>query len=275
MFFFHSVVGQCPPRAAAYLVADSRCPLGCAVILAHWPEGVIVNIYGGSPIRIITSATIPGTYGGPGTGNAYPCVPCAIPLIFASVIPGATNGCLIITLGTVPVKLTNFSLSTTTNNSCLIKWTTHDENEGTVYTVQRSKDARNFSDVTTIIGNGNNGYNYSYDDLFFQQGTVFYRIKITEVTGKITYSETGLVKNQVNLGVSIYPNPVEGDFKITIPRQFLPATAMIYSPEGKVVYSTTTLQPTLSINKRLQKGIYAVRVIGNNNATVTQTLLIK
>ena len=273
--FYRPVTAQCPANAFAFLSSYPLCPLGCGVLLKDWPEGVVVNIYGGSPIDVITSVIIPGTYGGSGTGNAFTCVPCNIPLIFASAIPGATNGCVIITLGTVPVKLTNFSLKSTGINSCLLKWTTYNEPGSTKYTVQRSKDSRNFIDITTLTGNGNNSNNYSFEDISIPKATQFYRIKITDVTEKITYSETALIKNLTNLGASIYPNPVEGDFKITIPSQFLPASVMIYNTEGKAVHSVTTLQPTLSVNKRLPKGIYAVRITGNNNETVTQTLLIK
>lgn len=275
MRFFASVTAQCPPNAYAFLSTYQLCSQGCGVLLKGWPEGVVVNIYGGNPILIITSVVIPGTYGGPGTGNAFSCVPCGIPLIFASAIPGATNGCVIVTLGTVPIKLTNFSLSTTSSNSSLLKWVTYNEAASTTYTIQRSKDSRSFIDINTFTGSGNNINSYSYEDIFLQQGTLFYRIKITDATGKITYSETALIKNQFNLGVSIYPNPVESDFKITIPSQFLPATVTIYNTEGKPVHNLTTLQPTVSVNKRLPKGIYAVRITGNNNSTVTQTLLIK
>ena len=275
MMGFRPVIAQCPPNAYAFLSTYQQCPQGCGVLLKGWPEGVVVNVYGGSPIVIITSIIIPGTYGGTGIGNAFGCIPCNIPLIFASAIPGATNGCVIITLGTVPVKLTNFSLSSSGNNSSVLKWATYNEPGSTKYTVQRSKDSRNFLDITTFIGNGNNSNIYSYEDVSSTLGTLFYRIKITDITGKISYSETALIKKQSNLGVSIYPNPVESDFKVTIPIQFLPATIMIYNAEGKAVHTATTLQPTLLITKRLPKGVYAVRVTGNNSAMVTQVLLIK
>ena len=196
MRFLPSVTAQCPPNAFAFLSNYQLCPQGCGVLLKGWPEGVVVNIYGGSPIMIITSVVIPGTYGGPGTGNAFSCVPCGIPLIFASAIPGATNGCVIITLGTVPIKLTNFSLSTTSSNSSLLKWVTYNEAASTTYTIQRSKDSRSFSDINTFTGSGNNINSYSYEDIFLPQGTLFYRIKIINATGKITYSETALIKNQ-------------------------------------------------------------------------------
>ena len=266
---------QCPPNAFAFVSTYPICPAGCGVLLKDWPEGVIVNIYGGVPLTIITSAIIPGTFGGPGVDGAFVCVPCGVPLLFASAIPGATNGCVIISLGVVPVKLTNFSLSTTGGHTCLLKWSTDNEPGATRYTVQRSYDSRNFSDITTFIGNRNNNNTYAYSDNSIQQGIVYYRIKVTDVTGKITYSEIALAKNQPNMDVSIYPNPVEGNFKVTIPGQFLPAKVIMYNSVGKAVYSTTTLHSTLSVNEQLPTGVYAVRITGNNNAVVTQTLLIK
>ena len=266
---------QCPPNASAFVSAYPSCTLGCGVLLKDWPEGVIVNVYGGAPIHIIASAVIPGNFGGPGTDNAFVCVPCNIPLLFASAIPNATSGCVIYSLGVVPVKLNNFSLSSAGTNNSILRWTTSDEQGSIKYTVQRSKDSRIFFDIFTLTGYGNNTNNYSYSDKSIQDGIVYYRIKITDLTNKITYSDIALVKNQKNLAVSMYPNPAEKDFKITIPGQFLPAKVMLYNSVGKAVYSTTTYQSTLSISEHFPKGVYAVKVTGNNNAVSTQTLLVK
>jgi hypothetical protein len=266
---------QCPPNASAFVSPYPSCALGCGVLLKDWPEGVIVNVYGGSPIKIIASAFIPGTFGGPGLDNAFVCVPCNIPLLFASAIPNATSGCVIYSLGTVPVKLNKFSLSSAGINNSILKWTTSDEQGSVKYTVQRSRDSRNFSDIFTLTGYGNTTNNYTYTDKSTQDGVVYYRIKITDLSNKITYSEIALAKNQLNLAVSIYPNPVENNFKITIPGQFLPAKVMLYNAVGKAVYSANTYQSTLSISEHFPKGIYAVKVTGNNNAVSTQTLLVK
>ncbi len=273
--FLPTAFSQCPPNAYAFVSVYPQCTLGCGVLLKDWPEGVVVNIYGGSPIQIITSAVIPGTFGGPGVDGAFVCVPCNVPLLFASAIPGATYGCVVYSLGTVPVKLTNFSLNSTGTNSSLIKWTSSKEEGIVKYTVQRSKDARNFFDLTTLTGNGSASNSYSYIDRSIQEGVVYYRIKITEITGRISFSETGLVKNQISLGVSIYPNPAANDFKVTIPGQFLPAKVIMYNATGKIVYSVNSAQSTLSIIEHFPTGIYAVKVTGNNNAVITQTLMIK
>ena len=273
--FSPNAFSQCPPNAYAFVSVYPQCAQGCGVLLKDWPEGVVVNVYGGFPIQIITSAVIPGTFGGPGVDGAFVCVPCNVPLLFASAIPGATYGCVVYSLGTVPVKLINFSLNSTGTNSSIIKWTSSNEQGIIKYTVQRSKDSRNFLDITTLSGNGSNSNTYSYTDRSAQEGIVYYRIKITEITGSVSFSETALVKNQNSFGVSIYPNPADNAFKVTIPGQFLPAKVILYNSIGKIIYSANAPQSTLSINEHFPKGIYAIKVIGNKNAVITQTLIIR
>ena len=275
MGFLQPVKSQCPPSAIAFFNADPHCAQGCAVLLAKWPEGVTVYIFGGSPIAQVTQATISGTYGGPGLGSAYICVPCNISLFFASTVPGANNGCVIIGGFTTPLKLTNFSLQIIDNSSCNLKWRTYSENPGTSFTIQRSSNSRDFKDIFTLSGNGKNINDYSYTDKSIEPGTQFFRIKITEAGGKMSYSEIALIKNQSNFGASLYPNPAENEFKITIPARFLPATVLIYNAEGRAIYTMSTLQPTVLVNSRFAKGIYAVRITGNNNISITQTLMVK
>jgi hypothetical protein len=269
-----SVKSQCPSGAGAFLNADPNCPKGCGVLLYNWPEGVTVYIFQAIPIKILDSAKIPGTYGASGRGNAYLCVQCNN-LLFASIVPNTANGCVIISGFTTPIKLTDFTLFPNSSNSCQVKWNTYSENPGTTFTIQRSFNSRDFKDIALVAGYGKASNNYSYTDNTITAGTQYFRIKITEPSGKISYSEIALIKNQGNFGASIYPNPSEGDFKITIPSQYLPAKIMIYNAEGKAIHTASTLQSTLSISRRFTKGIYAVRITGSNDASLTQTLLIK
>ena len=273
--FLQSVKSQCPSGTLAFLNADPTCSKGCGVLLYNWPEGVTVYIFRAHPIKIVDSAIIPGTYGGSGTGSSYLCVSCNISLIFASTVPNATNGCVIISGFTTPIKLTDFALFASNSASCLMKWTTYSENPSTTFTIQRSNNSIDFIDIATINGYGKASNNYSYTDNSIENQRQYYKIKITEISGKITYSEITLLKSQLNLKVSIYPNPATDNFKISIPNQYLPAIVTLYNAEGKVVYSLSTLQSTTAVTNRFSKGVYTIRITANNNTTVTQKLLIK
>lgn len=263
---------QCPPGAFAYQSLYPQCPSGCGVLLLGWPEGVLVNIYGGTPLNIITSTVISGTLGGPGTGDAFTCVPCNTPLVYASNVSGAISGCVIATIGVVPVRLSNFS-AFSSGSSCMLTWSAASETGAVKYTIQKSADGRNFGDVASIVGKQSAVNNYSYNDITLTRGTSFYRIKAVEVSGSITYSEIAMVKSQSEFGFSVYPNPAAEEFKITLPSNFLPANVEVINAQGTVVYSVKTNQPSSTVNKYLPKGIYAVKVTGSNNESLTQRLV--
>lgn len=263
---------QCPPGAFAYQSLYPQCPSGCGVLLLGWPEGVLVNIYGGTPLTIITSTIISGTLGGPGTGDAFTCVPCNTPLVYASNVNGATSGCVIATIGVVPVKLTNFTAAVN-GRSSLLKWTATSETGTVKYTVQKSRDGRIFTDLGTINGTQYPVNDYTFTDASLTAGAVFYRIKAAELSGSITYSEVVMVKNQNDFGFSVYPNPANEAFKVTLPSKFLPATIEVINAQGATVHSAKTNQTSYTVNQYLQKGVYAVRVTGSNNESLTQRLI--
>jgi len=263
---------QCPPGAFAYQSLYPQCPSGCGVLLLGWPEGVLVNIYGGTPLTIITSTVISGTLGGPGTGDAFTCVPCNTPLVYASAVVGASSGCVIATIGVVPVKLLNFSAAVAGSN-CVIKWTATSETGTVKYTVQRSLDGKLFTDMATINGKQLAENNYSFIDANPVKGSSFYRIQAREISGTVTYSEIVLVKNQNAFGFSIYPNPAAEEFKVNLPAKFLRANIDVINAQGAVVFSAKASQPLYTVNRYLPKGIYAVKVTGSNNESVTQRLI--
>lgn len=265
---------QCPPNAFAFTSTYPQCTEGCGVLLRDWPEGVIVNIYGGTPLTIVTSVLIPGTYGGPGTGNAFVCVPCGIPLVFASAIPGATSGCVITYLGTVAVTLTDFSVNPMPNGINRIQWTSAADSRDVIYSVQKSTNGTTFSDIAAIPAQGGTGHQYRFDDAAYNRVNTQYRIKMQEASGQISYSKTILSKvTQLGNSLSIYPNPASGSFNIACAADLLPARVQLLNAQGQIVYQFTSTTPVSTVQQTLPKGIYAVKLTGRNNEQLTQTLI--
>ena len=275
LFFLQTASNaQCPPGALAYQSLYPQCPSGCGVLLLGWPEGILVNIYGGTPLKIITSALISGTLGNGGTGEAFTCVPCNTPLVYAATGPGATSGCVIATIGVVPVKLVDFSVIHSGKGN-EIKWTSTQELGSVKYTIQRSENTLDFIDIANINGKHQLNNQYNFTDNFIKKGRVYYRVKVKDATGQIFYSSVSVINNQTNFSVVAFPNPVENGFKLIIPQQLLPATYQIINAQGQTVYSAFTNRVTTEINQLLTKGIYAIRVKGSNQATATQTIIKK
>lgn len=276
LFFLQTASNaQCPPGAFAYQSLYPQCGSGCGVLLLGWPEGVLVNIYGGTPLAVITSALISGTYGDGGTGDAFTCVPCNIPLVYAAAGPGASSGCVIATIGIVPVKLVSFSVTQSNKKGSEIKWTTTQELEPVKYIVQRSQNSVDFIDIASINGKQKPNNQYSFTDDYFKKGTVYYRVKVKEAAGQIFYSTVSVINNQSNFNIAAFPNPVENGFKLTIPQLLLPATYQIINAQGQTVYAASTNRAITEVNQMLTTGIYAIRVKGINNETATQTIIKK
>ncbi|MFM2359751.1 MAG: hypothetical protein RLY16_1744 [Bacteroidota bacterium] len=274
LFLATGVKSQCPPNAFAFTSTYPQCPDGCGVLLKDWPEGVVVNIYGGTPLVIITSVLIPGTYGGPGTGNAFSCVPCNVPLVFASTNPNASSGCVIIYLGTVAIDITSFSV-TNTGNQPQLKWTAANDSRGDVYTVQKSTLNGQFVDIAALPAIGGTNKTYNYTDATLNAGNVQYRLKMTDIAGTVTYSQTVTVKAKTSFGISIYPNPTQQGFHVAVPTALLPASIQLINAQGQIVAKQNTTVANNEFTQSLPAGIYAVRVTGSNNEIITQTLIKK
>lgn len=274
---FTAVKAQCPPNATAFALNYSLCSPspGCGVLLKGWPEGVIVSIIGGDPLHTISTVQIPGTYPGPGVADAFVCVPCDVPLIFASTVPGATNGCVIINTISVPVRLNRFSANLLENGSYNVTWSTASENGTEKFIVERSLDGVHFAEVTTVKAQatGSTEKEYSYTDKISGQYKVYYRLKTSDVTGRTTFSEIALVKNQSNSGMSV--TSVNNTVKITVATQQLPAFVKIYNAQGNVVCTKKTTDASLTINEKLPAGIYVVKVIGRDNNFISQKFIIQ
>ena len=268
---------QCPPGASASESVYSFCSQGCGVLLTNWPAGVLVDIFGGNPIAVVSQTTVSGTYNpsSSATGNAFVCVPCNIPLTFASIVPQSSNGCVITNINILPVTLNNFFIEQSGGNA-LLKWDVSLEQGVVHYSVERSKDGVMFTDIITIEGSGTSAMNktYSYLDASAEQGTVYYRIKIAQDDGGISYSPVKLINNLSGSTVKAYPNPITGNsFTINVPEGLLPASLSILDAQGRIIYESKVMLPISTINASLTTGVYALKVIGKDNSTVIQKII--
>jgi hypothetical protein len=81
---------------------------------------------------------------------------------------------------------------------------------------------------------------------------------------------TSIAKHNLNSSISIYPNPAREQIFITNLAE--KATANVYDISGKLVLLEITAG-TLNISS-LEKGIYTVKLVDNNGATILASKLI-
>jgi len=139
----------------------------------------------------------------------------SIAVYFATPDIGIAKYILTGLAGTLPLRLLSFA-GTLKNTDALLQWQTAEENLKN-YIVERSTDAKTFTGLTSIAAENSNGtHNYDYTDKQFMTVSgkgdipVYYRLKMTDVDGKLSYSNTIKLHyaNGMVTGISVYPNPV-------------------------------------------------------------------
>jgi hypothetical protein len=180
----------------------------------------------------------------------------------------------------LPLTLLNFT-GTKNNNSVLLTWKTANEINTSHFTVQRSLDAVDFSDIKTVPATpGSITKTYSFTDNVagIKAPKIYYRLKMVDNDGKFKMSNVVLVTlaNQ-GLRFTIKPNPAKNYFVITYDESALSdALVTVTDFSGRsVLKQTITLSGGQKINiSTLPKGVYMVTINTGNNIT-TQKLVIE
>jgi len=118
-------------------------------------------------------------------------------LIFTTVVGGA-----------LPITFTG-EKAYQQNSAVNIDWSTATENNLKAYTVQRSADGNNFSEIGTVKANNLPASNYTYLDGAPLSGVGYYRIMTSGMDGNAKYST--IMKVDIEKGISVmrvFPNPV-------------------------------------------------------------------
>jgi len=187
----------------------------------------------------------------------------------------------------LPITLSEFNVTESENKKAQINWQTASETNNDYFTIERSKDGRNWEDVIEIEGAGNSSAILDYKTVDDQpyQGTSYYRLKQTDFDGKFSYSEVeSITIHQIdNPQISIYPNPNQGEyfyFKLSDVSQDegIISVTDIY---GKSVLTQSFSSSTRSLDNsivrfdnKLPAGFYVVSVhVGNES--IAQRLIVQ
>jgi hypothetical protein len=109
---------------------------------------------------------------------------------------GTTSGCTYAgTTITTPVELLSFDAQKVSDNTASLKWTTASEKNSAYFSVEKSVDGQDFSEIGTVNaqGNSSNLFTYELEDRQFNSSS-YYRLKMTDKDGSYKYSRTTVLK---------------------------------------------------------------------------------
>ena len=238
--------------------------------------GLLYGTAGFDPLNPLTNVLIGDDDSGPGvnfgitynftsTGTYY--------LVVTTFKPGNTGTYTITSTqgGALPVRLLSFTAEKTNAGKNLLKWTSAGEINISKYEVQHSNDGLGFKSIvgSTIVARNvsiNSYYNFADDKPFEKLN--FYRLKITDKDGKVSFSTVAVISNNKSVSsasITVFPNPAVNFLNIqTKAGQKGKASVSIISNAGQIVYKSDYTLSDESIVyldvKKLAAGNYNVRI---------------
>jgi hypothetical protein len=174
----------------------------------------------------------------------------------------------------LPISLVSFS-ATCKNSRSNLQWVTASEVNNDYFTVERSVNGIDFTQIANIKGAGssNQTISYSYEDDSEASGVLYYRLKQTDYDGAFTYSD--VITNQCKdlTELQVYPNPSSGIF--TISGLDESAKITVTNATGEVVYSSKDMNSSHLINISSQPdGVYQLFISNGSWNKVVRIVVI-
>jgi hypothetical protein len=245
------------------------------------PQAVSVTVSSGmAPYTYSWTSTIPGYFVNP-TAASTSFVPdnsTSSGVITCTVTDACgrknfINQIINVSSSPLPVTLTSFSAQAV-NSSVVLRWLTASELNNDYFTIERSTNGTEFTELGRTRGAGTTTFNhhYSYTDISPMSGVLYYRLKQTDIDGTTeTFSPvavnmaktSGLIKTIV-----VTPNPFSTEFVIHFnSEKEMTVTAELITLKSKIVHSQRMnieagenefrIAPTEDI----ESGVYVFRIL--------------
>lgn len=182
-----------------------------------------------------------------------------------------------------PVSLLAFQVNLKEKNAVL-SWTTTNHYNFSHFIIEKSNDAKNYSEATILFADETssveNSFKYKDNLLNNTEKTTYYRLKLVDINGKASYSETRMVRliEENKVQISTFPNPAINEVRVMIPTDWQEklVTYEIYSNAGVLMqrYQNKQAAQVQQLNvQQLNSGNYLLKV--NNGTTSTISNFVK
>lgn len=174
----------------------------------------------------------------------------------------------------LPITLSYFSAAKTAN-SALLKWGTASEFNFSHFVIERSANGKDFKEIGRILGTGSSSTaaTYSYEDLQYEKGMNYYRLKIVNKDGSFNYSKAENIDFAAIPGVKVFPIPARDKIFIEGVSSTSATVYTIVDINGKVVRTVTASGSNYAINiANLATGTYYLQ-IQNGSFKTTQKFI--
>lgn len=179
----------------------------------------------------------------------------------------------------LPAQLISFT-GAVNNNNVTLTWKTSQEINTKNFIVERSSDARNFTQAGSIAAHGNTASEntYRFIDSKLSKGTYYYRLTVVDNDGQQKFSKIIPVHINGAGGIDVNPNPVKDKLNISTNEEKAGTYHIsIINIKGQVVSSFTKNvnagynQITLDLST-VAKGVYVLKMTASGETKITKII---
>lgn len=174
----------------------------------------------------------------------------------------------------LPLKLVSFDGYFNPNKFVDVSFSTTNTDNVSTISIERKYGSESFSIIKTLAainGNALNKYHYYDYNIASANAQIFYRLKITDYSGAVSYSKILMVVIKQQQTILVFPNPVKNT--ITISGLENKSIIKIISTEGKLVKQLYANANSMTIEtSTLAKGIYIVQYNNGEKAELIKII---
>lgn len=160
----------------------------------------------------------------------------------------------------LPVQLLDFTAKAVPAGN-LLEWTTASEGQQTRYSIERSADAKTYTPIGTVQGQGALKNSYSFLDEQPLSPIAYYRLHITEPGSEVSYSPVRMVRYEGKGSWSVSPVPARDYLVITNGNTALNGQmACISDLQGKIILNFKIEEQLRLATDHLAAGMYIVHL---------------
>jgi hypothetical protein len=188
----------------------------------------------------------------------------------------------------LPVKLVSFA-GKENNKLAELSWDITPDSDPDYFEVQKSNDGNSFASIATIQGSAGQqqaaSVTYRYADPAHLNGTTFYRLKMTDISGTVTYSKIVLISTAAvaRNEIMLFPTVLTGNsINLKTGSPLKKAVFEISDFAGKLLFSqqipAVAAGQTINIpieKANLAKGLILVRIKEAGVPVCTQKIIVQ
>jgi uncharacterized repeat protein (TIGR03803 family) len=163
----------------------------------------------------------------------------------------------------LPLKLVKFTVQKM-DKAVALFWQTEQEINTKAFEIQRSSNSRDFATFLSVAAKSNTVVqtDYTATDNNPRSGKNYYRLKMIDNDGAVTYSDIKQVKFAVDNSITVFPNPVAAVLNIKNNIKGSQFLITVTDAAGRIVKETmVTGKPVVSVSLQgIGAGVYTVRV---------------